>query len=268
MLDIAWISEILWSEPLFPIPENDLERLFSNDVLESHYRLFFSWDVLSLPRNNLLCRRIIHVILDLIVTLFWFVPASGMVTVMQLENLAMFGVSKEDIQKYEYLSPYINSYVPPLILSLYCYLVIVVFDICKESKILFVFLKKNDQKYNCCFGEILTWSENLLFWVDFRSLIQKMSFWGDFRVSRTSKILSSEFQLTVHKENVIMGRFWIHICSTMEILRERIVVHNCKNIKQIGEFLYEIVSFGGGSVVRQGLQKFLFIFVVPIPERS
>jgi len=81
------------------------------------------WHVLSIPRSNLLWRRVIHVILDLIVTLFWFVPASGMVAVMHIENLHMFGVSKEEIQKYEYLTPYINSYVPPLILSLYCYFI-------------------------------------------------------------------------------------------------------------------------------------------------
>ena len=50
-----------------------------------------------------------------------------------------------------------------------------------------------------------------------------MLFWGDFRISRTTKIPFlhyyqkvsfwgiQDFQLTVHKENVIMGRFGLHI---------------------------------------------------------
>ena len=45
-----------------------------------------------------------------------------------------------------------------------------------------------------------------------------------------------EFQLTVHKENVIMGRFGLHICSTMKILTERIVVHILKSVV-LGRFL-------------------------------
>ena len=36
--------------------------------------------------------------------------------------------------------------------------------------------KKIDQKNNYRFREILTWSENMLFWVDLRSLIQKCHF--------------------------------------------------------------------------------------------
>jgi heme exporter protein D len=39
-----------------------------------------------------------------------------------------------------------------------------------------------------------------------------------------------EFQLTVHKENAIMGGFGLYICSTMKILRERIVVHILKSV--------------------------------------
>ena len=111
------------------------------------------------------------------------------------------------------------------------------------TKILcFFFFEKIDQKNNCRFGEILTWSENMLFWGDFRSLIQKNVILGRFSgikndqnsfftlLSKSVILGIQEFQLTVHKENVIMGRFGLHICSTMKILRERIVVHILKSV--------------------------------------
>ena len=42
-----------------------------------------------------------------------------------------------------------------------------------------------------------------------------------------------EFQLTVHKENAIMGRFGLYICSTMKILGgERIVVYMLESVNQ------------------------------------
>ena len=44
----------------------------------------------------------------------------------------------------------------------------------------YFFFEKIDQKNNCRFGEILTWSENMLFWGDFRSSIQKNVIWGTF----------------------------------------------------------------------------------------
>ena len=50
-----------------------------------------------------------------------------------------------------------------------------------------------------------------------------------------------EFHLTVHKENVIMGRFGLHICSTMKILTERIVVHILKSVV-LGRFLGRFVG--------------------------
>ena len=45
-----------------------------------------------------------------------------------------------------------------------------------------------------------------------------------------------EFRLTVHKENDIMGRFGLHICSTMKIMTEKIVVHILKSVV-LGRFL-------------------------------
>ena len=109
-----------------------------------------------------------------------------------------------------------------------------------KNYIVFFFFEKIDQKNNCRFGEILTGSENMLFWGDFRSSIPKNVILGRFSGIKNDQnsfftlksknvILGiQEFQLTVHKENAIMGRFGLYICSTMKILEERIVVHILK----------------------------------------
>ena len=101
--------------------------------------------------------------------------------------------------------------------------------LCGGILLWFFFFEKIDQKNNCHFGEILTWSENMLFWEDFRSSIQKNVILGRFSgikndqnsfftlKSKNVILRIQEFQLTVHKENAIMGRFGLYICSTMKI---------------------------------------------------
>ena len=71
----------------------------------------------------------------------------------------------------------------------------------------FFFFEKTDKKNNCRFGEILTWSENMLFWGDFRSSIQKNVVLERFSGIKNDQ--NSFFTLT--SKNVILGRFGLYI---------------------------------------------------------